>query len=65
MGEVLYRPEEVAESLGVGRTYVYGLMASGQLESVKVGRLRRIPADCVHEYVRRLRAEQTGGAAAR
>lgn len=60
MGVSLYKPEEAAEALGVGRTYVYGLMASGELESIKVGRLRRIPAECVDEYVRRLRQEQGG-----
>jgi excisionase family DNA binding protein len=59
MASTLYRPEEVAQVLGCGRTYVYALMASGQLESIKVGRLRRVPSDCVDAYVSRLRGEQS------
>jgi excisionase family DNA binding protein len=34
---------------------VFGLVASGELESVKVGSLRRIPADALVVYVASLR----------
>ncbi|MFP3989381.1 excisionase family DNA-binding protein [Streptomyces sp. E11-3] len=47
--------EEAARRLGVGRTVCFRLIASGDLESVTVGRLRRVPADAVPEYVARLR----------
>lgn len=40
----LYSPDETATALGCGRTYVYELMEKGELRSVKLGRLRRIPA---------------------
>jgi excisionase family DNA binding protein len=48
---------EAARRLGCGRTTVYELMTSGELESVKVGRLRRVPADALTEYVARMRAQ--------
>ena len=48
---ILYSPEEAARALGVGRSMVYELLAAGALASVRVGRLRRIPADALHAYV--------------
>jgi excisionase family DNA binding protein len=55
-GRLLYRPQEVARMLGLGRTNVYALMARGELSSVKVGAARRIPAADVEQFVQRLRA---------
>ena len=37
--------EEAAERLGVGRTLMYALVRSGDIESIAIGRLRRIPLD--------------------
>ena len=45
---------EVGEALGCGKTYVYELIARGQLRTVKLGRLTRIPADALAEFVRKL-----------
>jgi excisionase family DNA binding protein len=53
---LLLTVEEAAERLRLGRTLVYRLIMSGDLESVKVGRLRRVPAECLPEYVAALRA---------
>lgn len=50
--------EQAAEALGIGRTTTYALVKSGQLESVLIGRLRRIPADAIDAYTTRLEAEQ-------
>lgn len=47
--------EEAAKRLRLGRTLVYQLISSGELESVTVGRLRRVPAECLAEYVKVLR----------
>ncbi|WP_327355021.1 excisionase family DNA-binding protein [Streptomyces sp. NBC_01304] len=47
--------EEAARRLRIGRTLCYRLIGSGELESVPVGRLRRVPPEAVHEYVTRLR----------
>ncbi|MFF7635612.1 helix-turn-helix domain-containing protein [Kitasatospora sp. NPDC008050] len=43
--------EEAARRLGVGRTTMYALVASGEVPSVTIGRLRRIPAQALGEYV--------------
>ena len=53
---LLLRVEEAAERLGIGRSLMYRLVLSGEVESVHVGRLRRIPAECLDEHVARLRA---------
>lgn len=53
---ILLTPERAAERLDIGRTTVYGLIDSGELESVKIGRSRRIPADALIAYVERLRS---------
>jgi excisionase family DNA binding protein len=47
----LLTPEQVGDCLHVGRTRVYELLASGAIRSVKIGRLRRVPEECVREYV--------------
>jgi excisionase family DNA binding protein len=53
---VLLKVEEAARRLQIGRTLCYRLISSGELESVPVGRLRRVPVEAVHEYAARLRA---------
>jgi len=60
---LLLTVEEAAKRLLLGRTLVYRLISSGELESVTVGRLRRIPAECLAEYVAALRAARGSGAA--
>jgi DNA binding domain, excisionase family len=57
-GRVLLTAEEAAERLAIGRTAVFALIKSGELESVRLGRLRRIPATAVDTYVQRLIANQ-------
>jgi excisionase family DNA binding protein len=52
-----YSAEEASSILGVGRTTVFGLVASGELESVKVGRRRIIPADALQRFLDGLRAD--------
>lgn len=47
--------EEAAECLGIGRTLMYALITGGQVESVRIGRLRRVPADALERYVSTLR----------
>ncbi|MFG1818542.1 helix-turn-helix domain-containing protein [Kribbella sp. NPDC049174] len=55
-GPLLLTVEQAAQRLGIGRTTVFALLKSGQLESIPLGRLRRIPAECITEYIDRLRA---------
>ena len=52
---VLLTVEEAARRLRIGRTTCYALIRSGELESVPVGRLRRVPSDAPAAYVARLR----------
>ncbi|WP_319172380.1 helix-turn-helix domain-containing protein [Streptomyces sp. ME08-AFT2] len=60
MTPLMYPAEEAAEYLRLGLSTVRALIKSGELRSVKIGHLRRIPADALHEYVQRLDAEQNG-----
>lgn len=60
MFRMLYPVAEVAEQLGVGLTTAKALIKTGELRSVKIGRSRRVPGDALHDYVRRLDAEQNG-----
>jgi excisionase family DNA binding protein len=57
----LHSVPEAARLLGVGRTYMFRLIATGHIESVKIGKLRKIPNDALDEYIDRLRAEQPVG----
>jgi len=48
---LLVTPEEAARRLSLGRTTVYELMATGELESVRIGRSRRIPVSSLVSFV--------------
>ncbi|QFQ97742.1 helix-turn-helix domain-containing protein [Streptomyces phaeolivaceus] len=50
--------EEAARRLRIGRTTCFALVRSGELESITVGHLRRVPADAIPEFVTRLRKKQ-------
>jgi len=54
--QLLLKVEEAAIRLGLGRTIVWGLVSSGELESVTIGRSRRVPVEALDAYVERLRA---------
>jgi excisionase family DNA binding protein len=58
--KLLLRIEEAAKRLGIGRSLMYRLVLSGQVQSVPLGRLRRIPAEALREYVERLRVQAPG-----
>jgi excisionase family DNA binding protein len=62
MDTLLFRPEEGAQILGVSRARLFELLAAGQIESVKIGRSRRIPRAALEAYVDRLRREQAAAA---
>lgn len=53
---VLLTIEEAAQMLNIGRSKTYELVLSGEIESVHIGRLRRVPAAAVEAYVERLLA---------
>jgi excisionase family DNA binding protein len=56
--------EQAARRLGIGRTLMYSLVMDGEIESVTIGRLRRIPVECLTEYVNKLRTTQQNEEAA-
>ena len=65
MEKLLYKVPEAAEISSLGRSKLYELIASGELESIKVGRARLIPADALQAFVARLREEQHAAAGGR
>jgi excisionase family DNA binding protein len=56
---LLLTPEEAGKRLSIGRSSVYELMGNGSLESVTIGRSRRIPSDALKVFVERLRGENS------
>ena len=46
--------EQVAEMLHVGRDKVYYLLRTGQLRSIKIGKLRRITDQHVADFIESL-----------
>jgi excisionase family DNA binding protein len=61
---VLLTVEEAAERLRIGRTSMYRLVSTGVVESVTIGRLRRVPSDCLDKFVATLRRDKQPGSAA-
>jgi excisionase family DNA binding protein len=59
MQRVLLTVEEVAEALQVGRCTVYDLLRTGQLESIKIGRLRRVRPEALAAFTERMAQEQS------
>lgn len=55
---VLLTVEEAADQLGIGKTKTYALVMSGEIESVLIGRLRRIHVDAIAAFAARLVVEQ-------
>lgn len=59
MEQLLYSVREAAAIVGVGKSKMWELVARGEIESVKVDALRKIPAGALTAYVERLRAAQS------
>lgn len=57
--QILYSVEEAASMLGIGRTFMFRLVALGAIESFKIGKRRVIRGDAISAFVDRLLAEQT------
>jgi len=49
---ILVTPEEAARLLGISRSRVFELLATGELPSLTIGRSRRIPLDLLVAWVR-------------
>ena len=55
---LLLTVEEAAERIGICRSNMFKLIRRGEIQSVKVGRLRRVTPDALEDFVRRLSAEE-------
>lgn len=51
----LYTVLEAADALRISRTKMYELLTANRIESVHIGRSRRIPVEAVEAYVQGLR----------
>jgi len=54
---MLLRPAEAAEVIGIGRSKVYELLASGELPSIRIGGSVRVPLDKLREWIEQKCAE--------
>ncbi|MEP9358095.1 helix-turn-helix domain-containing protein [Sphingomonas sp. KR3-1] len=58
---ITVRIADAVTMLGIGRSRIYELMQSGDIETIKLGRSTLIPVDSLHAMIERLRREQSGG----
>jgi excisionase family DNA binding protein len=56
---LVYSVDEAADLLGIGRTYMFRLVTTGEIDSFKIGSRRKIPRDALDGYIARLRAKQS------
>jgi excisionase family DNA binding protein len=47
--------EQAAQRLEIGRSLMFALIKAGEIESIRIGRLHRIPYDALVSYVDSLR----------
>lgn len=57
MEKLLLTIDEAAELVGLGRSKLYELVRTGQIDSVKIGRARRVHIAAVRAFVDRLQSE--------
>jgi excisionase family DNA binding protein len=57
---LLLTVEQAARRVGLGRSTMYGLIMSGAVPNIHVGRSRRVLARGLEDFVARLVAEQGG-----
>ena len=50
--KLLFTPEEAFDALRIKRAKGFKMIASGELPSIKIGRLRRVPVDSLRRWVK-------------
>lgn len=55
---LVYTVAEAAQALRIGRSKLYELLASGEIESIHIGRSRKIPAPALSDYINRQREKE-------
>lgn len=53
---ICVRVNDAALMIGVGRTKLYELISSGELETIKIGKATRVTTASLHKLVERHRA---------
>lgn len=56
---LLLTANEAAQALSIGRSKVYELIMSGELESVRIGGCRRVPVDALRQFIAGIRRSAT------
>ncbi len=55
---ICVKVNDAARLIGVGRTKLYEMIASGEIEAIKLGKSTRITTASLHELIRRRREPQ-------
>ena len=50
---LIMSPTEVAQILRIGRNSIYALLRAGQLKSIRIGKLIKIPRSALEEYLQK------------
>ena len=58
---ILLTVEEAARRLRIGRTTAYRLLADGEIASIQIGHLRRVPVEALTAFVRDRRSAANRG----
>jgi excisionase family DNA binding protein len=64
MDQLLIRPEEAARAISVSRSTFYEMLARREIESVSIGRSRRIPVAALRRWVDDQASQQNANAEA-
>ena len=51
MDKLLLKPAEAADAMGMGRSKIYELLASGELPSIRVGSSLRVPVKALSDWI--------------
>lgn len=55
--KLAYTVKEVASMLSLSRSHLYELIHAGEIETIKIGRARRITSKQLEDYVRKHEAQ--------
>lgn len=58
MDKLLLRPVEVSDAIGLGRSNVYSMIASGELPSIRIGGSVRVPRVALQAWIDRKLTER-------
>lgn len=64
MSNSLLRIEDACARLGIGRSKLYELLATGKIRSVKVGARRLVPESAISQFIATLESPTTSAGAA-